>query len=309
MIERATMTADAPYDFPYEEVPEETRPEVLRRYWGIAKGLQAVDDLKPSERLQELSQKHIDGVYNLSEAGNLLRAYYDDMSEDTFEGYKESNVERMREADFVSLRITELLIRGAFLFAPEMLQRIHAYLFQDLDPQKYMPGAYKQHALQKQEFILNGDSVVYADPSLIDASLKMAFEEELTNSYGHTLDGIAIANLALFISRLWQVHPFVEGNTRTIAVFTVLYLNDLGYDLTNEPFEQHSQYFRNALVRATYRNPKVDVFSDRTYLEKFLSQAINGTDEPLQSHDHIVKCLFADSTLLRNAPYEKALRK
>lgn len=302
------MTADAPYDFPYEEVPEEARPEVLRRYWGIAKGLQAVDDLEPSERLQELSQEHIGGMRSLYETQHLLREYYEDLAASglTSDG---SDLEKSFEADFVSLRITELLTKGAFLFAPEMLKRIHAYLFQDLESGKYHPGEYKQQALQKQEFILNGDSVVYADPTLIASSLKMAFEEEVAYVYGEVLDDAAVANLAKFISRLWQVHPFVEGNTRTVAVFTVLYLNDLGYDLTNEPFEQHSQYFRNALVRATYRNPKAGTLPDRAYLEGFLSQAIDGIDRPLQSRDLMVERLFADPMLLRNISPEKALRK
>lgn len=303
------MTADCPLDFPYEEVPEETRPEVLRRYWSIAEGLQAVDGLEPSGRLKELSLDNINGVRSLFETGNLLQAYYENIEENVVDSDIDSTIRSTREADFVSLRITELLAKGAFLFAPEMLGRIHAYLFQDLDSETYKPGEYKSQALLKQEFILNGDSVVYADPSLIEASLKTAFEDEMSYSYGVAFDGAAIENLAKFISRLWQVHPFVEGNTRTVAVFTVLYLNDLGFDVTNEPFESYSTYFRNALVRAIYRNPKAKVIPDKSYLEKFLTRAVDGLNDSLKSRELIVEELFEDPSLLRNVSAEKALQK
>ncbi len=305
------MTADMPSDFPYEAVAGEPSSDALRRHWGIAHGLQAVDGLQTSEHLNGLSQDNVHGVRTLEETGGLLRAYYAAMADGTAEGATPAPDEREREADFVAFRIAEMLARGAFFFSPDMLQRIHAYIFQDLDQDVYRPGVYKECALQKQELVLNGDSVVYADPSLVAATLKVAFEDELAAS---RCDGPAdgdgfVEGVARFVARVWQVHPFVEGNTRTVAVFAVLYLNDLGYDVTNEPFESHARYFRDALVRASYRNAKAGVFPDLTFLVKFLEQALGGSGEALRSRDMMVAPLFDDPTLLRNVAPEKALQK
>lgn len=56
------------------------------------------------------------------------------------------------------------------------------------------------------------------------------------------------------IAFLWQIRPFYEGNTRTVAVLSELYLNNLGFQVTNDPFAKHARYYRDALVRAMYRN-------------------------------------------------------
>ncbi len=301
------MTADAPSDFPYEAVPVESRPDALRRYWGIAQGLQVVDGLQTSDRLKELSRENIEGLRGFEETGELLRLYYAGLSEMDPLPDGRSGSHDEHEADFVSLRIAELLARGAFLFAPDMLTRIHAYLFQDLDASLYQPGEHKKEPLQKQELILNGDSVVYADPSLIDAALRTAFEDEAAHSYEQRFDDVALDALAKFIARLWQVHPFAEGNTRTIAVFAVLYLTDLGYDVTNEPFESCARYFRDALVRANYRNPKAGVLPERAFLVRFLAHALDKEGGPLRSRDLMVQALFDDPGLLRNVPAHRAL--
>ena len=71
------------------------------------------------------------------------------------------------------------------------------------------------------------------------------------------------------IAFLWQIHPFYEGNTRTIAVFSELYLNSLGFQVTNDPFAKHARYFRDALVRAQYRNAAAKIFPDDPFLMRF----------------------------------------
>ena len=344
------MTADCPTDHPYVPAPKDHDPEKLRKYWSIAKGLQAVDGLEPSEYLIQLSEETIAGKRTLEESGESIRYYYFEspgMFSGVTDGEDDDNrlhtvgvtgldtpddssvrgrgsdglghrplktevagsnaggaAKRGLEADLVTQRIAELLARGAFMFAPEMLTHIHAYLFQDLDCGTYKPGQLKSESLLKREDILNGDSVSYADPALVEASLRIAFEDESGNAYGTTFDEEALENLVTFIARIWQVHPFVEGNTRTVAVFTVLYLNDLGYDITNEPFEHHSRYFRDALVRAIYRNPKAQAFPDPSFLIGFLDSVLNGTEADFSSDKLKVESLFDDPALLRNRPAE-----
>lgn len=303
------MTADNPTDFPYSPVQHEQDKDALRRYWTIAKGIQAVDGLETSEYLSTLSEENVAGVRSLAKTGELLRSYHQAQLEEFASDKSSLPKSTTQEADLVAHRITELLSKKAFLFAPSFLSDIHYYLFQDLEKEIYHPGEYKTIALQKQEEILNGDSVVYSDPSLIDAALRMAFDEEVGFEYGSSFDADKIERLGKFISRLWQVHPFFEGNTRTTAVFVVLYLNDLGYDITNEPFERDSAYFRQALVRANYRNPKANAFPDHSFLEMFLENVLAGGANELVDEDLRVETLFEDPTLLRNVPSSQALHQ
>ena len=162
------MTADCPQDFPYVPVPEPGSSSVRRGYWRVAKGLQRVDGLETSAYLDELADEHAAGVRGIDETGRLLRAYYrerEDQSGMSGESVAPDRAEEgRREADLVSQRIVEVLAKGAFSLVPSMPAAIHQVLFQDLDPDTYFPGKYKAEALQKSEFVLNGDSVVCADP-------------------------------------------------------------------------------------------------------------------------------------------------
>ncbi len=108
--------------------------------------------------------------------------------------------------------------------------------------------------LQKKEWVLNGATVMYGSASELRATLEYDFLQEKDFSYkGLTMDEI-IHHLAVFISKLWQIHVFEEGNTRTTAVFFIKYLRTLGFLVTNDIFAEHAWYFRNALVRANYTN-------------------------------------------------------
>ena len=84
-------------------------------------------------------------------------------------------------------------------------------------------------------------------------------------------------------SNIWQIHPFGEGNTRTTAVFTIKYLNSLGFKVNNEPFEKNSWYFRNALVRANYTNMTKGIYMNTEYLEKFFRNLLLGESNELKN--------------------------
>ena len=86
---------------------------------------------------------------------------------------------------------------------------------------------------------------------------------------GLSMDKI-IHHLAVFVSRLWQIHIFGEGNTRTTAVFFIKYLRTLGFSATNDIFAENAWYFRNALVRANYTNLQKGIHETTEYLEVFL---------------------------------------
>lgn len=312
------MTADNANDFAYEPVDGHLSSAVKRAYWDAAMGLQAVDGLRPSSYLRQLADDNVNDVRSLDETRALLRVYYQERgvlrggscasaSLDEAPSGAEHAAAGEVEADFVSQRIVELLAGQAFSLIPDMLTKIHEHLFSDLDAALYRPGQYKDVALQKAELVLNGDSVVYADPTLIGSSLKFAFDEERDYCYGPDFDSAQLDHFTRFIARIWQVHPFFEGNTRTVAVFTILYLRDLGFDVDNGPFALHAAYFRDALVRANYRNAAARVMPDRSFLSRFFDNALNGASHELRSRDLMAGALFENPDLLRNVNPSRAL--
>ena len=94
-----------------------------------------------------------------------------------------------------------------------------------------------------------------------------------------------VAHITQFVSGLWQVHAFCEGNTRTTAVFTIQYLRSIGFQINNELFANHSWYFRNALVRANYRNALKGIDYSPVYLERFFQNLLLGEQWDLRNRN------------------------
>lgn len=289
------MTADSLDNHPYSPASDHESEATRRHYWAVAIGLQDVDGLQVSPYLRDAAQAHIKGEHTLTETGDLVRLHH-------ASGHDPASL----EADLVSQRIAELLSAAPFYLAPEMLMEVHRYLFQDLDPSIYHPGEFKAERMVKQEDILNGDSVLYADPLTYEMALRGVFATEQGADY-HSMAHEDLAAFSHRMAFIWQVHPFYEGNTRTIAVFSELYLNHLGFDVTNEPFEKHARYFRDALVRAMYRNAAADIMPDSTYLTAFYENVLGFAQNPLVREDLICTRLFDEPQLIRNVDPEDAL--
>ncbi|MCQ2274374.1 MAG: Fic family protein [Bacteroidales bacterium] len=260
---------------PFEEYLRQGEPDSAKRaeLWQVAIGLQAVDGLKPSHYLIETAQKHIACEYTIDEVESRISAYYK-----SAESRKE--VEGTDEADIVASRITRLLSEKKFTFAPAMLSSIHRQLFGGVLTRA---GKYRQFNITKKEWVLDGDTVLYAPCDMLSATLNYDFSQEKAFSYKGLSTQEAIAHIATFISGIWQIHPFAEGNTRTTAVFTIKYLQSLGYNVNNDPFKQHSWYFRNALVRANYRNITKDIERTTEYLERFFRNLLLGEHNELKN--------------------------
>ena len=290
------MTADSLDGFGYQKASDHTSEAARRHYWAVAIGLQDVDGLTVSPYLREVAASYIAGERSLAETGELVRVHH-----------AAGRDADSSEADLVSQRIAELLERGAFYLAPEMLTRIHAYLFQDLEPGIYHPGEFKTERMVKQEEILNGDSVLYADPLTYRMSLAGAFAAEQAKVYGAFSDD-DLRGFCHTVAFLWQIHPFFEGNTRTVAVFSELYLNYLGFLVTNEPFGRHARFYRDALVRAMYRNAAAGIFPDDSFLVAFYENVLGFKENELSCEDVVCTALFEDPSLLRNVDPEEALR-
>lgn len=248
---------------PFKEYLKESEPDkVSKGYaWSTAIGLQAVDGLKPSKYLIDTAIQNIEGEITLKEAQDLIDSYYEERHEHL------PNDERTEEADKVSSRIAGILSETAFSFLPNEYISIHRKLFQGIYKHA---GKIRDYNITKKEWVLDGATVMYGSASELRDTLEYDFSQERNFSYkGLSMDEI-IHHLAIFVSRLWQIHIFGEGNTRTTAVFFIKYLRMLGFSVTNDIFADNAWYFRNALVRANYTNLQKGVHETTEYLEIFL---------------------------------------
>ena len=262
--------------------------EAKELYWKAAKGLQDVDGLETSPYLGTVAEGHIVGMYSAHEAVNLLEAHYRKRSACDEEDAR-------KEADLVAARIVRLLTDGDFSLKPSMLACIHGTLFEGLLPRK-RTGAFRDCNISKREPVLAYRSVGYAPWQTIRDNLAYDFGEFQRGPLIH--DGLVNEEkLETFIANIWQTHPFIEGNTRTVAVFLVLLLRSAGLGADLALFEKHSLFFRNALVRASYSSIRDGVAEDRTGLHLFFENLLDGGKHKLCNRDLFSSELFGTGGL------------
>lgn len=262
----------------FEEYIRQSEPHKREKgyAWQTAIGLQAVDGLKPSEYLKEKARQHIEGDITIDEVKQLVDSYY--KSKVT----RSSSEDRTEEADKVSARITEILSENTFTFSPIEYLAIHRHLFEGIFSHA---GQIRDYNITKNEWVLKGATVLYASAGSIRETLEYDFSQEKIFDYKNLNIDEAIRHIARFVSGIWQIHAFGEGNTRTTAVFTIKYLHTFGFNFSNETFANHSWYFRNALVRANYNDLTKGVYATTEFLEKFFRNLILNEQNELKNRN------------------------
>lgn len=263
-----------PNNDPFEEYQRESDPAKRERSyaWHTAIGLQAVDGLQTSDYLKKTAVKNIEGEISLDEAQALIESYY--------KTGRKKNEPRTEEADKVSARITKIIAEKGFTFSVAQYLSIHHRLFEGIYKHA---GQIRDYNITKKEWVLDGDTVTYGGAAELRETLEYDISQEKAFDYsGLSMDEV-IRHLARFISLLWQIHVFGEGNTRTTAVFFIKYLQTLGFNVTNDIFAKNAWYFRNALVRANYNNLQKGVHETTEFLELFLRNLLLGENNPLRN--------------------------
>lgn len=265
----------------FEEYIKEGEPGRKERAeaWQVAIGLQAVDGLQVSDYLKETARRHIEGEITIEEAQGLVKQYYVSKSQ------HDADDEEKEEADRVSANITKLINEQSFTFSANGMISIHRSIFNGVFKHA---GRLRDYDITKKEWVLRGDTVFYGRWQDLRMALDYDIDRERQFNYkGLSMDEV-IAHLSSFVSGIWQTHPFCEGNTRTTAVFTVKYLKSIGFKADNRLFEQHSWYFRNALVRANYKNVAKGIEQDSHFLELFFRNLLMGEHNELRNRYMIV---------------------
>lgn len=247
--------------------------------WQTAIGLQAVDGLQTSDYLKDTAVKHIEGDISIDEVKKLINGYYQSKTART------PKDEETEEADKVSANIAKILNEQSFAFSVTGFTSIHRRLFEGIFK---FAGKIRDYDITKKEWVLQGDTVLYVNSEDLRRALEYDLEQERNFSYkGLTMDQI-VEHIAKFISGIWQIHPFGEGNTRTTAVFAIKYLRSIGFDVDNDLFADNSWYFRNALVRANYRNVRKGVEPDMSFLVSFFRNLMMGENNELKNRTMII---------------------
>lgn len=261
-------------DFDEYIVASEPHKREKAEAWKVAIGLQAVDGLQVSEYLKQTARRHIEGEITIDEAKALVKQYYVSKTQ------HDDDEDDRQEADRVSANIAKIINERAFTFSANGLIAIHRNIFSGVFKHA---GELRTYDITKKEWVLRGDTVLYGRWQDLRMALEYDIEKERQFDYkGLSMEEV-IAHLARFVSGIWQTHPFREGNTRTAAVFTIKYLQSIGFNADNRMFEEHSWYFRNALVRANYKNVAKGISQDGQYLELFFRNLLMAEKNELKN--------------------------
>lgn len=242
--------------------------------WSTAIGLQAVDGLKTSAYLNDLARRNIEGELTIDEVSELLDSYYRSKSA------REAQDDDMEEADRASKNIKRILSVKTVDFTVNGFISLHRRIFEGVFKHA---GKLREYDITKREWVLDGDTMNYLNWEDLRRALDYDIKQEREFSYKGMAQDDLVAHIAGFISGLWQIHAFCEGNTRTTAVFIIQYLSSIGFDVENDLFAKHSWYFRNALVRANYKNAVKGIDYTPIYLERFFRNLLLGEQWDLRS--------------------------
>lgn len=275
--------------------------------WKTAIGLQDVDGLKTSEYLLDTAKEHIEGKIDIATVQKRVSSYYEQRSN------RQAVEDGTEEADKVAARIAELLNESTFQFSPAEYKAIHRRLFADVFKHA---GEIRTYNITKKEWVLKGDTVLYASFDSINDTLDYDFGIEKEFSYEGLSAAEAVKHITKFAAGIWQIHPFCEGNTRATAVFIIKYLKSFGFAVNNDMFSENSWYFRNALVRANYNDVKNGITATTKYLELFFENLLfdknhelknrylhidfkSNSDDASKSQNETLNCDFEELAILK----------
>ncbi len=276
------MADNKKYSVPdFDEYIRNVEPEKKEKAsaWKTAIGLQAVDGLQTSDYLKDTARKHIEGDISIDEVKKLINGYYQSKTARVPED------EETEEADKVSANIARILNEQSFAFSVTGFTSIHRRLFEGVFK---FAGQIRDYDITKKEWVLRGDTVLYVNAEDLRGALEYDLKQEKEFSYkGLSIDQ-TVSHIAHFVSDIWQIHPFGEGNTRTTAVFSIKYLRSIGFEVNNDLFADNSWYFRNALVRANYRNISKGIEPDMSFLIRFFRNLMIGENNELKNRYMVI---------------------
>lgn len=179
---------------------------------------------------------------------------------------KDIELLRKAEADITNLAMSAVYEQNYNKFGIDTLRDIHRIIFGQVYD---WAGEFRTIQIVKYEEVLGGDTVHYAYPKEIKKELTATMKEIGKLKRNGSNDRDIVFRLVRIIAAIWHIHPFREGNTRTVIVFAVLLAKHLGFEVNHDLFKKHSAYVRNALVWGAQ-----GIYSKYEYLERIFFDAI-----------------------------------
>lgn len=128
------------------------------------------------------------------------------------------------------------------------IYEIHKVLFENVYD---WAGEIRKINIYKEEPVLAGLSVQYEDYNKIKRSITNLNKKFLNTKWEELSKTEIVDNIVKFFSSLWRIHPFREGNTRSVATLMFLFIRNMNLKLNQDFIKEHAKYFRNALVLAS----------------------------------------------------------
>ncbi|MDI6453693.1 Fic/DOC family protein [Peloplasma aerotolerans] len=193
----------------------------------------------------------------LYENSHVLRNILDIRNEENLEAY---------ENTVVNLALLKMFKENYNVSHADAIFDIHKHIFSDVYD---WAGKSRTINIEKSELILNGLSVKYEDKSKVMTAIHEIHLLYFDKPWKTMSKNSFIYEMTRYIASLWKIHPFREGNTRTLSTYLYFFLENHNYTLDEKLLNVHAAYIRNALVMAS-----LDEYSEYQYLEDILSDAI-----------------------------------
>lgn len=182
------------------------------------------------------------------------------------------NIKTLKELEeaenaLVSLNIANLLINPFKISSIFDIKKVHKTLFTDLYE---WAGENRKINIFKEEPVLGGLSVDYIDYRQIDTELVRLDQKFKSIKWDSLNKKETIDTIVILFSRLWRIHCFREGNTRTLTTFLYLFMKQLSLKINADFIGKHAKFFRNALVLAS-----IDQYSEYEHLTNILMDSIS----------------------------------
>ena len=171
----------------------------------------------------------------------------------------ETTLSRIAIIDILNNPIDITSVNDIFLIHERLFKEVYSWA-----------GKVRTINIYKEEPVLSGLSVEYSDCKSINKDLNRIQKDIDSFDWENESKKEVLSKIARVISRIWQVHAFREGNTRTICLFLYLLMKKYNLKLNIDFIGEHSKFFRNALVLAS-----IGEYSEYEHLEMILSDAIS----------------------------------
>ena len=149
-----------------------------------------------------------------------------------------------------------------------LVKRVHQHIFADIFD---WAGEYRTVPIYKEEVVIPGISLEYGAPREIkirmDANLASMYADKWNSN---DLDEFS-KKLTGYLAKIWRIHPFRDGNTRTTLAFASIFAKQHGFNL------DMGQILENLSRRKDDKTGKITRYSIR---DKFVLAALDEKDYP-----------------------------